>query len=564
MKNIYLFTHFLILFSLLFFGCSSTTDEKDDEESEIHTFVPKIKDAKVSGYTFAPRNPIKGTYGGGYSMYSAVWPFQRSGYLGIKSQSGLFGTWMHPQVDDSLPVDKFYTDIEGGVGWHRGDRFMKETPKFNIGAVQLNFAGWANGPGAGGPKTRDWDNPRGKYGVAQLSPWLLWPPDGLNFEKGTCGQLVGRGYLPLPLTEPKSTTAGKDISTGNQCWTLFLNTANFKGPVAFITPYFWSKASVDDPRLEGMFLDQRPSRDNKAVQMETQYIYAFTSSDSKGERYGRMAPTQYPIDDAGNSVFIHQMMVYNKKALWDGVYAWFKGGSPVDGKINAQEGEMEEFKGKIFSSWTLKGDAIQDDGIKLNIASYMIPNVSDLSTFSIHWDSDLITIRKTDNGNSLITLPQYYHLIKDESSGIVISMEAVSPEDVPDETGLKRISSISSDEKQFNSSAYVTPEDEKSCWKTPGPAAGPFYAKLGDGSTLTYYWYRFADQPALLNADMTKDEREEMQRRVELLHKYWNKDKEYLSPPLIGKLANIDSALIVTPPAGMEIGYVPIVTRQSL
>ena len=93
--------------------------------------------------------------------------------------------------------------------------------------------------------------------------------------------------------------------------------------------------------------------------------------------------------------------------------------------------------------------------------------------------------------------------------------------------------------------------------------AGPYSVKVGDGSTVTYYWYRFADQPALLNADLTKAEREEMQRRVELLHKHWTKDREYLPPPMIGKLAEIDPALIVTPPPGMEVGYVPIVTRQG-
>jgi hypothetical protein len=49
---------------------------------------------------------------------------------------------------------------------------------------------------------------------------------------------------------------------------------------------------------------------------------------------------------------------------------------------------------------------------------------------------------------------------------------------------------------------YVTPDDAESCWKKPGPVAGPFQAHPGDGSVVTYYWYRFADQPALLNADL--------------------------------------------------------------
>ena len=110
---------------------------------------------------------------------------------------------------------------------------------------------------------------------------------------------------------------------------------------------------------------------------------------------------------------------------------------------------------------------------------------------------------------------------------------------------------------------YVTPDAADSCWKKPGPVAGPFEAKLGDGSVATYYWYRFADQPALLNADLTNAERESLQKRVEMLHRKWTKDREYLPPPSVGKLANLDPAVIVTPPKGLEIGYVPIVTRQT-
>ena len=80
---------------------------------------------------------------------------------------------------------------------------------------------------------------------------------------------------------------------------------------------------------------------------------------------------------------------------------------------------------------------------------------------------------------------------------------------------------------------------------------------------LTYSWYRFADQPALLNAGLTDVEREALQARVEKLHRHWTKDREYLPPPAVGKLAEIDPALIVTPPEGLEAGYVPIVTRQE-
>lgn len=55
-----------------------------------------------------------------------------------------------------------------------------------------------------------------------------------------------------------------------------------------------------------------------------------------------------------------------------------------------------------------------------------------------------------------------------------------------------------------------------------------------------------------------------MQVKVEKLHRTWTKSKEYLPPPKLGKLADLDPAQLVTPPKGFEIGYVPIATRQEL
>ena len=230
----------------------------------------RIRIGEMAGYLLVPNERVEQTYDAGFSMYVAAWPLLKE-YPGSRFQTGLFGTWMHA-LYDSKPAERLYSDIEGGLGWWRDTRFATETPKFIMGGVALNFSAWANGPGAG--KGRDWDKPRGKYAVAQLSPWVLWPPDGLNLKQGTCGQLWGYGYLPLPLTEPKSKTAGKNVPTGNHCWTLFLNTANFKGPVTFFTPYFFSRVTVDKPEIAGMFLDTRPSNPNRALQMETQYVPA--------------------------------------------------------------------------------------------------------------------------------------------------------------------------------------------------------------------------------------------------------------------------------------------------
>jgi hypothetical protein len=37
----------------------------------------------------------------------------------------------------------------------------------------------------------------------------------------------------------------------------------------------------------------------------------------------------------------------------------------------------------------------------------------------------------------------------------------------------------------------------------------------------------------------------------------------FTAPPSRGSLAKLDPALLVTPPQGLEVGYVPIVTGQS-
>lgn len=517
-----------------------------------------IRQGNVGGYMILKVEKVDVSYDAGYSMYAAAWPLVKE-YPGRSFQSGLFGTWMFPQNDNPLARKEFYTDIEGGLGWWNDTEYATETPKFIMGGVQLNFVGWANGPGAG--QGRDWSDPKGHYGVAQLSPWVLWPPDGLNLKQGTCGELFGSGYLPLPLTEPKSTTAGKEVPTGNQCWTLFLNTGNFKGPVAFFTPYFWSRASVDDPKLSGLFLDQRPSEANKAFQMETQHIRSAEATDSKGQIYARIATTQYPLGSDGNSDLLHRLMVYNKKALWDKVEAWFKGGPPADGKIDLSGAAMQKFQKEIRSNWSLYGDHIsKNKRALLNITSYMDALVTDSATLRVRWDGELVTQRKTKRG-SVVALPEYYKLVK-TGNDTIGKWIAVSPKSVPAETGLQKVSFKNTEPR--TPIAYVTPDDKESCWKTPGPVAGPFKVKLGDGSTVTYYWYRFADQPALLNADLTKEQREEMQRRVEMLHRFWTRDREYLPPPMTGKLAEIDPALIVSPPKGLEVGYVPIVTRQEI
>jgi hypothetical protein len=512
----------------------------------------------AGGYFRINRETVEDAYDGGFSFYSAAWPLQAS-YPGRTFQSGLFGTWLSPQADRPPPEGmRFYTRIEGGLGWWRGTEFATTTPKFIMGGVALNFTEFANGPGAG---KGTWDDPKGHYGVAQLSNRLLFPPDGLNLKQGACGELFGYGYLPLPLAEAKTRTAGKEVPTGSHCWTLFLGTGNFKGPVAFFTPYFWSRITVEDPRLAGMFFDSRPSKPNKSISMETQTIRCAQAADATGKIYLRLAETQFPLGPDGKSLVMHRHTVYKRSALWDSMKRWFEGGPPVDG-IDAKGSRLVAFQGNVSLGWHIQADGVETEKQAPLKTDFVKSSAGDPATVSLEWDMNLVRRKRTEQGD-LAVIPEFYRFEppapRKDGPGQWLPVPAT---EVPAETRLAELRF----ERPANdrpSQPKLTPDDPAGSWKSPGPKAGPFQAEPGDGTVVTYYWYRFADQPALLNADMTPEERERMQKRVEAIHRHWPIDRDYLAPPTVGKTADVAPGLIVTPQKGLEIGYVPIATRQA-
>lgn len=508
----------------------------------------------LAGYLIIPIEKVDKSYNAGFSMYVPAWPLQRT-YPGHNFQSGLPGTWMFPQHDTPPPF-KFYSDVEGGLGWWRDTQFPTETPKFVMGGVGPDFSVIANGPAHG---WGTWEKPRGLYGVAQLSPWLLFPIDGLNIKQGASGEFFGYGYLNLPLCDARKLVVdGKEIPTGGNCWTLFISAANFKGPVAFFTPLFWAEACITkDPKFAGLLLDSCPAEPNRAVQMETQWIPCRVAKDSKGESYARIAPTLFPLNENDMSVVVHKDTVYNNKALYDSVKAWFEGGPVCKGAINPEGAFERQFVRRGYATWQIHmpGQDGKETRIDIDWNSFATPIPLAKDTYAYQWN---FKIAKKDG--KFVVLPEYYHL-ENPGDGKKPKWVPVPPDKVPAETGLHQLKFERPVEKKPQ--PYTTPEDPQSCWKKPGPKAGPFKVKLGDGSVVTYYWYRFADQPAMLKAGLTDEERERMQAKVEKLHREWSKDRAYLPLPSRGKLAEVDPAQLVTPPKGLEYGYVPIATKQG-
>ena len=109
------------------------------------------------------------------------------------------------------------------------------------------------------------------------------------------------------------------------------------------------------------------------------------------------------------------------------------------------------------------------------------------------------------------------------------------------------------------------------CWECDDPnGCDPevHETTLDDGSVVRYRWYRFSDQPVFYN--MTREypeayseaKLEQLQATIETMHQEWDGNVNLLERPSSTDafhLAEVDHGLIVDPPAGKEVGWVPIV-----
>ncbi|MEM6800302.1 MAG: T9SS type A sorting domain-containing protein [Bacteroidota bacterium] len=503
--------------------------------------------------------------GAGFSMYTAVWAIHQQ-YPGPSFQVGLPHTWLKP-LETGREPDPFNNTIEGGLGWWRDTRFATETPKFIMGGVPHNFVSWANGVGAGQSAIRsdghrDWSQENGMHGVAQLSPHLLWPPDGLNMEQGTNGKFLGYAYHPLPLIDALQQTRGVNYPTGNQSYTLFLNSSNFKGPACFFIPSYWTEWVVNEPSLLGLYHDSRPTDKNQTFAIEYPGSPALIGNDNNGQTYARITPLVFPKTSPNKSENLRDVKVHTKAAKWDAVENWFNGGSVPATEFQTTNSLNILFEVEPFVDGNIATDLGENDPgffeypIKYDFATKI--NSSDKTVAGFQWDTNVVN----EVNGSYIT-PEYYQLNQNNQ------WEPIPMSSVPASTGL--LSNAPDLSPRNDDVPYLTPmepdchlQDPASPWRSPGPSAGPFTVELGDGSRLTYYWYRFIDQPAIIHANLPANIRQSLQSRVEMIHMNWQHTDEYLPAPSGGvALTALDSALIVHPPAGMEIGYVPIVTRQE-
>jgi len=541
---------YLLLVSLLFLIILSPLFIQTEEKVKSNTVAEKSNG--LHGYISFNHEPIPGEYGAGIGFYVAVWPLIDEPLANF--QIGLPSTWILPDNSDNKdrPLapegtlartwkergptwSSVFQTIEGGVGYWAGNHFRYGPPKFSMNGTpqcydyEIGSPGWSF-------FYSDETLPDERLGIAQLSNRLLIPPDGITFEGNPNGEFLGYTWMALPVTDPET----GDPPTGDQSWTCFLSAINFKGPIAFFIPETWSRIAklFNYPFLYGRGLDTRPGiAGGGAIEINT--VPRFEAKDSSGRIYAKLPKLQFPLDERGRSILVQEVTYYSKAALYDSFKAWREGGSLMTGKFND--------KGAIKPKLTPELTRYDMAGIEI-VGVEGEEGVFETEVFAgnrwgLQWKSNI--------KNSKGLFPQYY---KNEGGKYV----AVVEPEVPAETRLTQ--------QKFRLAEpghpYTSPA--KGVWVNPGPKAGPFKVKLADGSVVAYYWYRFIDQPAFQQYAWPAEKKARLQAIVEKIQANWPIDREYMALPAFGHLVKLDPALIVTPPPGLEVGYVPIVTRQEV
>ncbi|MCX8156821.1 MAG: hypothetical protein N3J91_10310 [Verrucomicrobiae bacterium] len=492
--------------------------------------------------------PAEGRYTAGMGFYVAVWPLIDQPLANF--QIGLPSSWVMPDNSDNKdrPLapegtlarqwkargptwSSVFQTLEGGVGYWARNHFRYGPPKFSLNATPQCYDYEIGSPGWSFFYSNE-ALPDDRLGVAQLSNRLLIPPDGLTFADNPNGDFLGYTWMALPFTDP---TEG-DPPTGDQSWTCFLSAANFKGPLAYYIPETWSKIGklFNYPFLYGRGLDARPGIMGGGA-MEINTVPRLESSDAQGQRYVKIPKLQFPVDQEGRAWLVQEVTYYSKGALYEAFKRWRDGGPVCPGRFDP----AHAWKPKLNTRTTRFSQA----GKPLK----GVETVFDTRIFEGNiWGLQWFTNAPYPAG----LFPQYSKSVGNEQV-------VIAPAEVPPETRL----AAASFPLARPGAPYTSPG--KGAWAKPGPTRGPFTTQLLDGSVVTYYWYRFVDQPSFQQYSWSEEKKAKLQAFVEKIHQHWTPDRDYMAPPARGKLVKLDPGLWVTPPPGLERGYVPIVTHQA-
>ena len=520
-----------------------------------------VKQGALSGANVATGMPsfyvnswidrVPNEFRSGFGWYSTAWPLTETVIEGM--QLGLSGSWVTPNNENepdsiaqkvcansadwvkndtitngSRGFDLIQT-IEGSLGWWGNQKFKTLMPKFTIGPVQDCYSNQLQGPGWNffGYVLGQDPTPRDKTGLVQISNRMLIPPDGLTLEPDFSGAQVGYSWMSLPL--PTFNHAYNNMA-GENSWTMFINSKNFKGPLVFIAPQFFADGLVKNPVQKGLTLDVKGGRlGSLAAEWASIPFYKYT--DTAGTIYTKIPGLEFPVDTNGNFALSRNLTAYGSSAISNAFRRALASGGALPQSTNAAG---------IFSPLlNAQSPKVYQEGKRLgNLSSSLAVKVFESrAAYGFRMGGDV----------RLVKLPQYY---KEVGSRRIAIEESEAP--------IALVSAEFGSLMQTSTHIYQAP----SWWQQSPAASGDLTADLRDGSQVTYRWYKFVDQPSLQRFEMNAAEKAAIQGAIEKMQREWN-NFAMMKNPTSGTLVSFDEGLLVTPPKGLEIGYVPIVVEQK-
>lgn len=454
--------------------------------------------------------------------------------------------------------EHLFQTMEGGSGYW-GGKLPTNAVKWTIGSVGGCYFYWSNSPLE---VANSQELLCDEMGVIAVSNHLLYPPDGIGFlNEG----MLGHAWINSPI--------GKvDNNDNRRFLTLILDTDNFKGPVAYMLPEYYGKQSKWE-YPEGTYHPQHTFGDSGittgggAFEWSSVPVVGFQESSQRKVRIPNM---QFSFNDeeGGNPKTVLMSGAKSYESL-DDFY------TPLDKVMHETEGtpppESDFLKLDSGTIHQCNPDKYLDlrvdfEGKPLSLGAHLTHREEDdgMCSSVVHWDA---SSKNLNCNSSLCRMKDSYKITEDvvrKESGNWIY-----------ETG--KLEGLNNTPQRLSGDVFPTQTmklnfDRKIphnlCGGEPVFGNKLFCRQTSTTDWIGWRWFKFTEQPSLQRLNLTKKEKDFLQESIETLHKYMEPNaplNSWLKTPTSSRsLVTVDPKLLITPPEGMEYGYVPIIVYQEL
>ena len=509
----------------------------------------------------------------GFSWYTRVFSLWQEGHpVPGDFQMGMGGTWIHT-VDpspsgacccnpngqwanhsgccvsgDCVEKGGLYETIEGGPGYWCGElptsralfRMNSATNCYDYQiASPFGYFDDAHTP------------PCDKLGMAALSNQLVVPPNGIFVPNDG---MLGVAYIKTPF--------GKvDPSDDSNLWTAVLDATNFAGPLSYYIPQHWTGRNAGYPypptTVKDMSNIERVQAGSGAFEWGQQHTYRDADGNYK------LAQLSFPTVD-GRTVFFMGARNHTSVETQDVLEAALDSGTLDADKVMPGGTRMKCHNSSHPAIYPVDGTAPKHHTKNLTVGTLHASVEGEDCVWSMQCDDSLHQPEagREEASAGSCKMPRYI-----DSDMNPISESQVSQALREQQFNSKKcgVNGLCGDAGQFDS---LSRPNAGGCASSPGPASDALHCvQTGTPSWLGWRWYLFTEQPAIIRQKLTATQREFMQARVETLHRMIGRGKsEWIKPRGATKegIATVDPALLVTPPAGMEYGYVPVAVYEGV